>query len=103
MRADELLYPPGTLVANWYTISWYDLGHRRMMVKILRVTDDGYYQEEDNVPIAEFNADDLEPAVAAALRWIKQHGYIHDETAEPRARVPRKGDVVRAGLRKVSQ
>ncbi len=102
MKADEFVYPPGTLVANWYTILW-DKETFRVMVGVFEVTEEGYYRSEDNIPITEVDVADLELGITAALRWIEQHGYIHEPDAYPNIHVPRKGDVVRAGLRKVSQ
>jgi len=50
MKTDELLYPPGTLVARWYAFrhDWpYATADKAgdVRVAILRVNNNGYYEQ----------------------------------------------------------
>jgi len=57
MKTDELLYPPGTLVARWYAFrhDWpYATADKAgdVRVAILRVNNNGYYEQGSSSKVA---------------------------------------------------
>jgi len=108
MKTDELLYPPGTLVARWYAFrhDWpYATADKAgdVRVAILRVNNNGYYEQIADFAVAPFDLGNEDRAAVQAMHWIKQQGCIYEPAAAAGDRVPRKGEIIRQKLRKVAQ
>jgi len=108
MKANELIYPPGTLVARWYAFQYkwpYPTTDKAgdVRVVILRVNYNGYYEQIADFALASFDFGNEDRAAAQAMHWIKQQGCIYEPAAAAGDRVPRKGEVIRNMLREVSQ
>jgi len=103
MKAQKLLYPPGTRVVYLHDFSKEHIpGFRKssIIAVVVRVTANGWYTYETQ---KSFDFSTADKSRRMVMKWIAEQGYVLDTTARAIERVPTVSEAIRRRLREITQ